>query len=78
MTKPCESTCPKCGDTNVVRELREKGSYYEVAFRKPFWIKEPWVKQVRAYTYTFERECITHHCRGCHYEWATAPLMDAA
>lgn len=74
MSKPCESTCPKCGCADVVRDLRPEGSYYDPGYGKPYWIKPPWVKDVHYGTWQFVVECIEHRCRGCHYEWATEPL----
>ena len=73
--KPCESTCGKCGGTDVSRVLKPEGSYYDPGFSKPHWIKPPWVKDVHyGSSWQYTKEAIEHHCRTCHYEWATEPL----
>jgi hypothetical protein len=75
--KPCDSTCPKCGSGDIVRELRRAGETVRrfIGEDGPSWLTgTKWVKEKQYHGEVFAQECIEHHCRGCQYEWCTAPL----
>lgn len=64
------ASCDKCGGTDI--------------YRRHHWQGDKWDKMMGDYrrletvhvsydTYSCEarRECLTHHCRTCGYEWTT-------
>lgn len=72
--KPCEAACPKCGASDTNRQHREEGTS---------WNNSVGDYEARSSTYIHKgahvteclQECITHHCRVCHYEWETGVLV---
>jgi hypothetical protein len=67
---PCSASCEKCGGTDIYRRHRRKGDKWN----KVMGDMRQWETAHVAYdTYSCEarRECLTHNCRTCGYEWTT-------
>jgi hypothetical protein len=67
---PCSASCDKCGGTDIYRRHHRKGDKWD----KILGDYRRWETAHVAYdTYSCEarRECLTHHCRTCGYEWTT-------
>ena len=76
MMKPCELPCPKCGSLDVNREFLIKGRESSVGLsddkkNNKFIKTERWTQRVL-------QDCITNHCRCCHYEWECEPMKEDA
>lgn len=81
--KPHQLPCPKCGSTDINRELFAKGErkFCPIGdYGKESWLTgTKWVKSAKYGSgEEYARECIEHHCRGCQYEWCTEPLKAGA
>lgn len=72
--KPCEWTCPKCGDADIHRkhclagEKQDRCSANRKEFRTPHIDFDYWQATVKL-------ECILHHCRECSFEWTTDVIV---
>ena len=74
---PCELPCPKCGSADIHREFHRKGDRLDLS-REEFEKKRT-NKFIRVADDAWERsdyirDCISHHCRTCQYEWETEPM----
>jgi hypothetical protein len=72
--KPCKLPCPKCGSDDINREFLRKGKdriIYSIDDEKER--KNEFITRER-YTIYVKKDCITHHCRCCQYEWESGVL----
>lgn len=71
--KPCEALCPKCGSADISREFRRRGERWDVndGDCEP---ASPFINKVSNWCREAARECITHYCRICQFDWQTKPL----
>jgi hypothetical protein len=73
--KPCEILCPKCGSSDIYREFLARGEIDSLTYgerdraRENKFISLAWGGESNA-----KKDCITHHCRCCQYEWETEPM----
>jgi hypothetical protein len=67
---PCSASCEKCGGADIYRRHHHQGDKWD----KMMGDYRRWETAHVVYdTYNCEarRECLTHHCRTCGYEWTT-------
>ena len=67
---PCSASCDKCGGTDIYRRHhRQSDKWVNGDYRVWKWE----TAHIVCDTYNCEarRECLTHHCRTCGYEWTT-------
>ena len=76
MVRPCDEACLKCGSKDIHRKYRKKGERWSVGDRAD----EPFSKFINADGWWREavRDCITHHCRTCQYDWQSRTLRPNA
>lgn len=72
MSRPCESTCDKCGSSDISRRFYCVGdkviqSPISTGKTSEFIHRGGVAPKVL-------KDCIAHHCRCCGYEWDTAPM----
>lgn len=72
LIKPCDEPCRKCGGKDIHRQHRRAGEKWHATSENG----EPFSSFINVDNWTREatRECITHHCRTCQYDWQTKPL----
>lgn len=65
--------CPKCGGKEISHQYRATLQRWDVDSDD---VDRPskFINRITFYTREASRECITHHCRICHYDWQTSPL----
>lgn len=71
--KPCAMPCAKCGGIDIHRRFYATGQDTNGVYRKRT-PSSPWVNREDAFYQPAKKECVTHHCRCCGYEWETDPL----
>ena len=67
---PCSASCEKCGGADIYRRHHRQGDEWD----KTMGDYRRWETAHVVYdTYNCKarRECLTHHCRTCGYEWTT-------
>jgi hypothetical protein len=71
---PCSELCAKCGSSGINRWHRLAGD----SWKNYGMERERSTAFILADRYTVKAsvECITHHCRCCHYDWET-PTADS-
>ena len=72
-TLPYLNTCEKCGGTDISRHYRKQGEKWD----KLLGQSEQWETEhaIAGLVYNeAKKECITHHCRTCSYDWTTDVL----
>lgn len=71
MSKPCESTCQKCGGDDICLLFRPYGSSYKAneygRGNNRFTSVSGWVVNVY-------RDHIDYTCRTCQFRWQTPPM----
>lgn len=67
---PCDDPCPKCGSIDIYRNYRRAGDNFDDADTPP----SKFINRISEFTRQASRECITHHCRVCSFDWQTKPL----
>lgn len=73
--KPCEATCPKCGSLDIHRQHKMVGEVWNTPGAWTRTEKAPWPSEFLKFDnheIKAHRECITHHCRDCGFDWETA------
>lgn len=75
--KPSEATCPKCGSNDCHRKHRRRGETWTVSERGTVPLS-PFINVHGDWNREATRECITHHCRTCQFDWQTAVLKKPA
>ena len=68
---PCNERCPKCGSPDVLRQFVQSGESWanrsDRVRGNEFLVSDKF--DVQCF-----RDCITHHCRICQWDWETPPL----
>jgi hypothetical protein len=73
--KPCEMPCPKCGGTIVNRQFWGKGRQFYLHHNEKDRERDNEFLKLKTLEFTeAKKDCISNHCRTCHYEWETAPM----
>jgi hypothetical protein len=72
-TSPCLIPCEKCGGTDISRHYRKQGEKWnKLSFEPKKWETE---HAFSGLVYNeAKKECITHRCRTCNYDWTTDVL----
>jgi hypothetical protein len=70
--KPCEEPCPKCGSPDINRQYRRRGERWDVGDGDAIPVSK-FINRHNMWTREATRECITHHCRTCQFDWQTKP-----
>jgi uncharacterized metal-binding protein len=69
LAAPCSAVCAKCGSADINRRHRLTGDSWNnfgmERERSTAFIESD------GYTVRALVQCITHHCRCCHYDWET-------
>lgn len=68
--KPCELPCPKCGSTDIYRQYRKQGDV-DVSYDDTPTKRSNDYIHIDGWLIRAKQECISHHCRTCHYDWET-------
>lgn len=65
--------CPKCCSNDIHRLWRERGARWTLYCRNTRKSNQ-WVTYADWEAHA-KKECISHHCRCCQYEWDTSPHL---
>lgn len=71
MTKPCDSTCPKCGSSNIRSCFKLKGVVERICYRdsdKPIYKPSKYVR-IKDSILIHAVDHLEYHCKFCHYGW---------
>lgn len=69
---PCDIPCEKCGSVDILRQFFFEGQDTNGIVPNPKRSSE-YVDRNDRYYQPALKDCITHHCRTCHYEWDGPP-----
>ena len=72
---PCALACAKCGAADISRHHRLAGDSWSNCGTER--IRTNAFVDVGRFTARALRECLTHHCRTCQYDWETTPLGES-
>lgn len=81
--RPCNFHCPKCGSFDINRKFLVAGSTYSDSGIRTTWqVTLPsteFVDRDDHLRFKVLKDCITHHCRCCQFQWDTScmPQVDS-
>ena len=76
-TLPCLMPCPKCGTEDIHRRFFLAGTKWNRDLGGNRTHRDNEFVRVSEYQGTALKDCISHHCRCCAWDWETAPLNEA-